>query len=170
MSQPIANDHVAFVHYTLRDGGPDGEILDSSVGGAPLMYLHGHHNIVPGLERQLTGKATGDSFIAVVSPEEGYGVKHPGSAQRIERSEFPEDMEVVAGMQMALEDDQGRLTPVWVSKVEGDGVWLDTAHPLAGVTLHFDINVTRVRAATEAEVEHGHPMGPEGDQAPTCGC
>ncbi|MFN3200410.1 MAG: peptidylprolyl isomerase [Bradymonadia bacterium] len=168
MSNTISNDHVAFIHYTLRNDA--GELLDSSAGGDPLLYLHGHLNIVPGLEKQLTGKQVGDTFKAVVSPEEGYGVRHPGSAQRIERSEFPAEMEIIPGMQLVLEDNAGQQVPVWISKVEGDGVWLDSAHPLAGVTLNFDIEVVRVRPATAAELEQGHPLGTEGDPEPSCGC
>jgi FKBP-type peptidyl-prolyl cis-trans isomerase SlyD len=35
-------------------------------------------------------------------------------------------------------------------------------HPLAGETLHFEVNVISVRAATANELAHGHAHGAHG--------
>ena len=70
----IAQNSVAAFHYTLTDD--EGQVIDSSEGREPLTYLHGGGQIVPGLEKQMEGRAVGDKFIADVSPEEGYGVHH----------------------------------------------------------------------------------------------
>ena len=69
----IANDTAVFIHYTLKSDS--GEVLDSSQGDEPLAYIHGHGNIVPGLERALSGKSPGDTFEVKVSAEDGYGAR-----------------------------------------------------------------------------------------------
>ncbi|MDP6946552.1 MAG: FKBP-type peptidyl-prolyl cis-trans isomerase, partial [Myxococcota bacterium] len=71
----IEKDHAVSIHYHLTND--EGEVIDSSQGKDPLAYLHGHGNLVPGVERALEGKAVGDKFEVVVSPEDGYGAHDP---------------------------------------------------------------------------------------------
>jgi FKBP-type peptidyl-prolyl cis-trans isomerase SlyD len=157
----IGEGKVAAFHYTLRKGDGGGEVLDSSSGRDPLAYLHGAGNIVPGLERQLSGRQVGDSFDAVVEPAEGYGLRE-GQPQPVDRSAFPEGMALSAGMMLRAETEGHEVIPLWVVDVEDDKVWVDENHPLAGVTLHFTIEVVEIRDATSTEMEHGHPHGPGG--------
>lgn len=155
----IASNTVATIHYTLR--GDDGEVLDTSVGGDPLSYLHGHDNIVPGLERQLTDRAVGDRLTAIVEPAEGYGERRPDGRRSIERAAFPADVQ--PGMQLFAEDGEGRVLPIWVRAVGEQEVEIDLDHPLAGARLHFEVEVLEVRAANAEELTHGHPHGRHGD-------
>src|SRR5437762_11715519 len=67
----ISQDQVVSIHYTLRDEA--GKIIDSSPAGEPLAYLHGHGNLVPGLERELAGRSVGDKLTVTLSPADGYG-------------------------------------------------------------------------------------------------
>ena len=149
----VANDHVVTMHYTLTS--PDGEVLDSSVGGEPLAYLHGHGNIIPGLERQLEGKVTGDKVIAEVPAAEGYGDHNPALVVEASRSQFPEDVELQPGMRFQAQTPQGNRV-AQITRVEGDVITVDTNHPLAGVDLRFDVEITDVRAAKADEIDHGH--------------
>ena len=158
MSLPtVTAGKVVFFHYTLRD--EHGEVLDTSEGSLPLPYLHGSGNIVPGLERQMAGRAVGDRFAAVVPPEEGYGVPEGPGPQAIPRDAFPDDAELEEGMQFMAEDDDGETIPLWVLSIEEDSIVVDRNHPLAGTTLHFQVEITEIRDATEDEIDHGHPHG-----------
>lgn len=155
----ISPQAVVAFHYTLTDDA--GQIIDSSDGTAPLTYLHGHGQIVPGLERQMEGRSPGDKFTAQVSPEEGYGVHHPELQQQVSRSAFPGIAEIEPGMQFQGRGAQGEIT-VTVTRVEDDTVYIDGNHPLAGKALNFAIEVADVRAATAEELEHGHVHGTGG--------
>lgn len=148
---------VVFFHYTLTD--PDGTVIDSSEGSEAMPYLHGSDNIVPGLERQMHGRKVGDRFRAVVLPEEGYGVPEGPGPQAVSRDIFPEDAELEEGMQFHAEDDDGETFPLWIVSIEGDTIVVDANHPLAGVTLHFEVEIVDIRDATEEEIAHGHPHG-----------
>lgn len=158
-AQVVEAGTVVIMHYTLKD--PAGVVLDSSSGREPLAYLHGAKNIVPGLERQLAGKRAGDTVSAVVPPEEGYGERQ-GPPQAIERSAFPEGVELAAGMQVVAHGRDGQSFPLWIVEVADEQIVVDPNHPLAGVTLHFDVEITDVREASEGEKAHGHPHGPGG--------
>ncbi|MCX4244076.1 FKBP-type peptidyl-prolyl cis-trans isomerase [Paraliomyxa miuraensis] len=149
----IAVNKVVSIHYTLTSG--DGEELDSSAGGEPLAYLHGFENIVPGLERRLEGKGVGDKLTAVVPPAEAYGELSGMQPQPVPRSAF-EGAEPQEGMPLLIEDDDGNEAQFWISEVHEEVVFLSPDHPLAGITLCFDVEVVEVRDATEEELAHGH--------------
>lgn len=161
MSGPIAAaGKVVSIHYTLRNDA--GDVLDSSGGGAPLEYLHGAGNIIPGLEDAIEGKGQGENVKVSVKPEDAYGERRGPGPQAVPRAAFPPGVQVAAGMQFAVEGPDGQPVPVWVVNVTETQVFIDVNHPLAGETLHFDVDVQGVRDATAEELSHGHPHGPGG--------
>ena len=155
----IAHEKVVSIHYTLTN--KDGTVLDSSSGSDPLAYLHGFGNIIPGLENALEGKATGDKLSVTVEPEQGYGARDERLVQAVPRSAFKGVEELSPGMQFQAQGPQGTRLVV-VTQVADDEVTVDANHPLAGQTLHFDVEVSEVRDATAEELEHGHVHGPGG--------
>lgn len=151
----ITKDKVASIHYTLRDG--EGNILDTSSGREPLTYLQGAGNLIAGMEEGLEGKGKGDKFKLKISPEKGYGVKDSSLVQKVPRSAFG-NQKVEKGMQ--FQTNTGQV--VTVTETGLDSITVDGNHPLAGVELHFDVEVTDVRSATPEEISHGHVHGPGG--------
>lgn len=156
----IAEDSVATIHYTLTL--EDGTIADSSRDGEPMAYLHGHGNIIPGLEDQLLGRNPGEKLEVVVQPADGYGEFDPAAESDVPRSAFPKGVTLQAGMMFHTEDEAGNVQPLWVKAIAGEQVKVTANHPLAGRTLHFAVEVVSVRVATQEELDHGHPHGPGG--------
>jgi FKBP-type peptidyl-prolyl cis-trans isomerase SlyD len=168
----IEKDRVVSIEYVLKDDA--GETLDSSGSGDPLVYLHGHANIIPGLEKQLEGKKSGDKVSAVVKPEEAYGTYDDEMVIKVPKSNFEGTDDLAIGMQFEAHDPNG-VHVVTVTDIEGDVVTVDANHPLAGVTLHFDVSVTDVREANAEELAAGHihsgcDCGCEGDCEDEEGC
>jgi FKBP-type peptidyl-prolyl cis-trans isomerase SlyD len=151
---------VVAIHYVLKDD--DGDVLDSSEEGEPLSYLQGAGNIVPGLERELAGKNVGDKVSAVVEPEDGYGERTGPDPQPIPRDQFPDDADLSEGMQFFAQGPNGEQLALWVVDLDDKTVVVDHNHPLAGMTLHFDVEVVSTRPATAEELEHQHPHDPDG--------
>jgi FKBP-type peptidyl-prolyl cis-trans isomerase SlyD len=156
----IGKNTVVSIDYTLKDDA--GEVLDSSQGGEPLTYLHGHGQIVDGLERALEGKGVGENVKVAVPPKEGYGERNNAKVLKIERSRLPTDVAPEVGMQLAAEGPKGEVVPLWVTAIVGEEVTLDGNHPMAGKTLHFTVDVRGVREASKDEMHHGHVHGPGG--------
>jgi len=154
MTLPIGDELVVSMHYTLTD--VDGNVLDSSQGSDPLSYLHGAGNIIPGLEKALAGKVQGDTLQVKVEPAEAYGELDPSLVQVLDRQAFQGVEAVDVGMAFEARGAEGQVQRVVVKEVEGDQVTIDANHPLAGQQLHFDVQVTGVRAASAEEIEHGH--------------
>ncbi|MFI5377811.1 MAG: peptidylprolyl isomerase [Tepidisphaerales bacterium] len=149
----ITKDSVVAIDYTLTDGS--GQVLDSSKGREPLSYLHGQGRIIPGLEAALDGKVAGDEVKVSIPPEQAYGLRDDRMVQNVPSSAFTGVAQVQPGMQFQANTPDGpRL--VTVVGVEGDQVKIDANHPLAGVTLNFEIKIMDVRQASAEELSHGH--------------
>src|SRR3954463_8306070 len=133
----IGPGKVVTIKYTLT--GENGSTLDES-GPEGMDYLHGAENIVPGLEKQLEGRVVSDKVRAVVPAAEGYGERE-GASQNVARSSFPDDVEIEVGMQFMAEGPEGDPMPVWIVGVTPSQVEIDFNHPLAGMTLIFDVEV-----------------------------
>ncbi len=150
---------VVTIDYTLKD--TDGNLIDESKDGQ-FAYLHGADNIIPGLEKGLEGKQAGDSVQVTINPADAYGEVDPAKIQKAPRNMFPPDVEIQPGMQFHAQTPDGQDVMVTVKAVEDDFVVIDGNHPLAGVTLNFDVTVRDVRDATAEEIEHRHVHGPGG--------
>ena len=157
----VAKNTVVSIDYTLTDEA--GTVLDSSQGQAPLAYIQGAGNIIPGLEEALEGKQAGEQLKVSVSPEKGYGERNEAMTQKVPRNMFDTQQEIKPGMRFHAESENGTHT-VTVTAVDEENVTVDGNHPLAGKTLNFDVNIVEVREATEDELSHGHVHGPGGHE------
>lgn len=157
----VQKDAVVKIDYELKDDS--GEVLDSSQNNGELEYLHGHDNIVEGLEEALDGKGPGETVDAKVDPDKGYGQYSDSLVFDVGRDRLPEDAELELGMQFEARSQDGQRQVVTLTKIGDDQVTLDGNHPLAGQTLHFNVTVKDVRSATEEELNHGHVHGEDGE-------
>lgn len=148
----IANNTVVAIDYTLT--GDDGQVIDTSEGREPLEYLHGHQNIIPGLEKAIEGKSEGDELEVAVQPEEGYGPYREDLVQDVPKEAFEGVEKVEPGMSFRAESNAGPMT-VTVKEVGDETVTVDGNHMLAGKVLNFKVAVKGVREATEEEVSQG---------------
>ena len=155
----VSKDKVVTINYTLTD--EQGSVLDSSEGRDPLAYIHGSGSIIPGLESALEGKSAGDALAVSVSPQEGYGERDEALTHVVSKDMFNDVEDLEVGMRFQAQSDQGRQV-FSVIKIEEDEVTVDANHPLAGMTLNFDVNVVDIRDATSEELEHGHAHGEGG--------
>ena len=149
----IADKKAVTINYTLKD---DQDVMIDTSNDSSFVYLHGANNIIPGLETELTGKTSGDKFKLVINPEDAYGQYNDKLTQVIDKEAFGEEQEVEAGMQFHAQGEGDQMVMITVTEVNGDKVTIDGNHPLAGVTLHYDVEVMDVREATEEELSHGH--------------
>ena len=152
-------DKVVTFHYHLSDEA--GAELDSSRASEPLTILFGHGAIIPGLEQAMHGHEAGDRFNVSVPPEQGYGAHRADFTQRVPKKYFRDAENLKPGMSTVISTKEGQR-PVTVIKVGSSVIDIDLNHPMAGKSLHFDIEIVEVRDASAEEIEHGHVHGPHG--------
>lgn len=159
---PINKDKVVTLHYTLLDSA-DGSELERSAEDAPLLYLHGAGNILPGLEAALEGKDVGEDVEVTLAAADAYGERDDSLRQRLPAKYFKHAGKLKPGKVVRLQTEQGpRL--VTVVKVGLKTVDVDANHPLAGRALRFQLSVKDIRDASAEEIAHRHVHGPGGHQ------
>ena len=154
----IAANTAVSIDYTLTSD--EGVVIDSSEGREPLVYLHGHHGLIVGLEKALEGKQAGDEFAVSVEPADAYGEYMAELVAVIDRQMFQGVDTLEVGMQFHASAPDGGMQVVTIRDIEGDEVTVDGNHPLAGQRLNFEVKVVDVRDATAEELSHGHIHGP----------
>jgi FKBP-type peptidyl-prolyl cis-trans isomerase SlyD len=153
----VNDGHVVSMDYTLK---VDGEVADTSDGREPLEYVHGAGNIIPGLEREMTGMTVGESKDVVVTAADAYGEEDEKAFMDVPRDQFPEEIPMRVGTEIQVQDQSGQPMRARIETVGDKSVRLDFNHPLAGKDLHFAVTVVGLREATDEEKAHGHVHKP----------
>ena len=130
--------------YTLT--GSDGKMIDTSKGKQPLKYTHGRREMVPGLEKELTGMKVGGEKHVTVKPEEAYGPVNKNAYQEIPKERVPADG-LKVGAVLAAKSPEGQVVPMRVHEIKEKTVVMDMNHPMAGKTLVFDVKIVDIQPA-----------------------
>lgn len=174
----ISKNKVVTFEYTLTDD--QGEVLDSSNQNGPLSYIHGIGHLIPGLESALEGRIAGDKITAVIPPETGYGIRDEENITTVDRKHFSHIQDIEVGSDITVQQE-GNMRIMSVIAIDEKTVTLDGNHPLAGMTLNFDVKVNDVREASEHELSHAlnhmngcgsdcSDCGEDGESDCGCGC
>lgn len=154
---PLKSNQVVTMNFTLKDD--EGNIVDSTTGNEPFSFISGNDQILPGLEKIIGGMLIGTKKNIALAPEDGYGVYKDEAVRIINRSEFPEDMELEEERGFFAKAPNGKDVQFFIKNIDGDNIKVDFNHPLAGKTLYFDVELLNLRDATKEEIEHGHVHG-----------
>lgn len=150
----IADNKVVSMHFTLKN--QNGEVLETTEGDAAFDYLHGAMEILPPLEKELNGKNVGDKLSVTIPAQDAYGSYNEEMVETLPKSDFAEmGAPIEVGMEIEMQVDED-IFPVLITKIEGEEVTIDMNHPLAGMDLTFDVEITAIREATAEELDHGH--------------
>jgi len=160
----ISDNQVVSIHYELRNVD-NGEILDSNLNGAPLSFIVGKGQIIPGLEVKIKELKAGDNAEIKVMAADAYGVYDANAVQTLPKEQFA-GLELQIGMTLYGQGEHGETVQVAVKSFNDENVEIDFNHPLAGQDLLFAITVDEVRDATSDEIANGYVGGAAGG----CGC
>lgn len=150
----IDDNAVVSMSYLLENG--HGELLDSSQGQLPMVYMHNTNAILSSLERELTGKRKGEALDVVIYPEDGYGYRDEDLVEEVQKEQFSAVNNLAVGMRVKAtnqQNDEEQL--ITVVAINDDTVVVDANHPLAGQVLNFKITIVDVREPTDAELKQG---------------
>ncbi len=158
---------VVSVHYTLTEGTPEGQLVETTKDGQPLVFIYGIGMMIPDFEKNLEGKKAGDEFSFGIPAASAYGTYDETALVEVPKNMFEVDGKIPDGLLevgnvLPLTDQEGNHFQGMVAWVGLDKVKIDFNHPMAGVDLYFQGHVESVRDADPAELAHGHVHGAGG--------
>jgi FKBP-type peptidyl-prolyl cis-trans isomerase SlyD len=171
----IGNDFVVSLEYEAFDQLTK-DLVDGNVGHAPLEFIMGKNQIIPGLENGLRDLNPGDKADIAVKAADAYGEYNDEAVDTLPKEQFS-GIDLTEGMTLYGQDESGQTIPVVVKSFSDENVTIDYNHPMAGKDLMFSVTVVSVRMATPQEVStgqvaaaHDHGGGSCGTGGGSCGC
>ena len=161
----IEANQIVSIEYEVRDGD---KVVDSNVGGAPLVFMYGKGQIIPGLESGIVDMAIGEKGDVLVQPEDAYGEYNAEATQEVPADQFA-GIELEVGMTLYGQGEDGATVQVTVKEIGAETVMIDFNHPLAGKALMFSVTVNNVRDASAEEAMTGIPAENKQDDDGCCG-
>lgn len=161
----IEKNQIVSIEYEVRDGDT---IVDSNIGGAPLVFMFGRGQIIPGLENGIVNMTTGEKADVLVKAEDAYGTYNAEAFQELPREQFA-GIELSEGMTLYGQGEDGATVQVIVKEIKDDSVVIDFNHPLAGKDLMFTVAINNVRDASAEEIASGIPAENAVEEAGCCG-
>jgi peptidylprolyl isomerase len=170
MTETIKSGDTIAVDYTGKH--EDGKVFDTSEGKSPLEFTVGTGMLIKGFDTAVIGMKKGESKTVTISPEDGYGLRNEEAFVDVPRMHFPEEIPLVEGLQLELQDPNGRPVPAMVAEIGEESVKMDINHSLAGKTLIFDISINETGLTPPPPQEHSCGCGSHGcgtDSEGDCG-
>ena len=161
----IQDNQVVSIEYEVRDGD---KVVDSNMGGAPLVFMFGKGQIIPGLENGIKDMNIGDKADVLVKPADAYGEYNPEATQEVPKEQFA-GIDLTEGMTLYGQGEDGGTVQVIVKEIKDDSVIIDFNHPLAGKELMFTVAINNVRDASADEVLSGVPVENQQEDDGCCG-
>ncbi len=150
----IETNQVVSIEYEVRDGN---KIVDSNMGGQPLVFIFGKGQIIPGLESGIINMGIGEKGDVHVKAADAYGDYNDDAQQELPKEQFA-GIELNVGMTLYGQGEDGGTVQVIVTDLKDETVVIDFNHPLAGKDLMFSVAINNIRDASADEVLSGVPV------------
>ena len=165
----ITKENVVSLHYRLRKGNKDGELVEETFGKQPMVFIYGIGAMIPKFEDEIAGKKVGDTAEFGIPAAEAYGIRDEKGIVTLPINIFEVDGKLDMEMLkvdnvLPMQDNEGNRMEGIVLEVTDSEIKMDFNHPLAGVDLYFEVEIESIREATAEELAHGHVHGEGGHQ------
>jgi peptidylprolyl isomerase len=145
MNKAQEGDTVTVTYQGVLD---DGMIFDESDDSAPLIFILGENEVLPGMEIAVLGMEAGDRKTVKIPPEHGYGVRQQKLVEEVRIDALPKDLQLDLGGQLEVTAADGTAHQLVVVEVGKQKVTLDGNHPLAGKSLILQIELVSIDRPT----------------------
>ena len=150
------------IDYKLFRNNAEGEMIETTEGKEPLVFMSGVSQMIPEFEAQVIDLNVGETFSFGIKSENAYGTRSEDAIIELPQDMFKQDGkmidEIAVDNIVPLQDQNGQVVPAKVVSINEETVTMDVNHPLADQDLHFTGSVIEVREATAEEMEktEGH--------------
>jgi len=122
----------------------DGTVFGSSMDDEPFEFTIGEKNMLPGFENAVVGMQKGDTKTITLPPEEAYGPHKKELVHVMDKSSFPQEINLEIGKRLQVRTQDGRSAIVTIKDFTEDNIVIDENDPLAGKTLTFKVELVEI--------------------------
>jgi FKBP-type peptidyl-prolyl cis-trans isomerase 2 len=122
----------------------DGTVFGSTTDEKPFEFTIGDKNMLPGFENAVVGMQKGDTKTITLPPEEAYGPHKKELVHVMDKSSFPQEINLEIGKRLQVRTQDGRSAIVTIKDFTEDNIVIDENDPLAGKTLTFKIELVEI--------------------------
>jgi FKBP-type peptidyl-prolyl cis-trans isomerase SlpA len=156
MTDSVQRESAVLVHFTLKL--EDGSTAESTRNnGKPALFSLGDGSLSEGLESHLLGLTVGEKRSFSLTADDAFGQSSPDLIQYFSRRDFTQAGEPEIGAIMLFSGMDGNEMPGVIREISGDSITVDFNHPLAGQTIHFEVEVLEIDPVLEAT--NANPVG-----------
>jgi len=145
MNRAQEGDTVTIEYQGVLD---DGRVFDESTDGAPLTFVLGENEVLPGMEMAVLGMEVGGRKTVTIPPEQGYGVRQPNLVEEVNIDALPQGIHLDIGGRLEVTAADGKAFQLVIVKLDEQKVTLDGNHPLAGMPLILQIELVSIDRPT----------------------
>lgn len=109
-----------------------------------LEFEIGNNEVLAGLEKAVIGMQVGQKKSFSVPPEDGFGQRRMDLIEKANKNQFPNHISLEVGKKLQLKLDDGSVQTMTITEIDGSIVTLDANHPLAGLSLQFDVEMVDI--------------------------
>ncbi|MCK5697206.1 MAG: peptidylprolyl isomerase [Gammaproteobacteria bacterium] len=148
----IKQDQIVGIKYTAK---ANNEVIDNNMEEeAPLFFMYGRAQMMPGLETRIAEMNMGDSAEFEIPTEEAYGAHNPEAIQSVPKEHLAH-IDLHEGLVLQGQGEQGEPVMVVVKEINDDTVLMDHNHPMAGQDISFSVTIDSIRDPSDEEVQQG---------------
>ena len=148
----IKQDQIVAIKYSASINS---EIIDNNIeDDAPLFFMYGRGQMMPGLETRIAEMNIGDSSDLEIPAVEAYGEHNPEAIQTVPKEHLAH-LELHEGLVLQGQGENGEPVMVVVKKIQDDTVVMDHNHPMAGHDVSFSVTIHDIRDPSEEELNMG---------------
>ena len=158
MTDKIEEGKLVELTYTVTDD-KSGQVLTSVE--FPLGYIHGHNEILaPAVHAELEGKSVGDVITVPIDCNTLYPPRDESLVITDLLENVPEQYHEI-GTTIIMENEKGQTKNFIVTRIDEKTLTIDGNNPLCGRHVTFNLEIVKVRDATEEEIAEGGAIQPD---------
>ncbi|MFN3545067.1 MAG: peptidylprolyl isomerase [Thiobacillus sp.] len=131
------------LRYALRPRGGDDLVSNFDEPEADTVTL-GDGTLAPALEQWLVNLAPGERYVFLLDPEQAFGFSQPELVQTLPKTDLPGDMAFAVDQLVEFALPNGQTLAGRILEVGDDTVKVDFNHPLADLSIEFEVEVERI--------------------------
>lgn len=150
VARTVAAGDTLQLRYALRPRGGD-DIISNFDDAEPETLTLGDGTLAPMLEQWLYDLPTGERHVFLLDAWQAFGAGQAELIQTLPRTDLPADMTFEVDQLVEFAMPNGQTVAGRILEIGDDAVKVDFNHPLADLSIEFEVEIVRILSSAGKE-------------------